>query len=83
MKRGSLLRVKNATGVRAGALVQTSENEAISRARQAFATIDAYEDPGYWYIFYQVGGLVATVRILNTKSSGKDVGFYCWAIQLL
>ena len=75
MKRGSLLRVKNATGVRAGALAQTSENEAISRALQAFATIDAYEDPGYWYIFYQVGGLVATVRILNTKSSGKDVGF--------
>ena len=76
LKPGVLLQVLSSTGVRAGVLTQTSgTNEPITMARKAFATKNAYDDPGYWFFFYQKDGLVGAVRILKTKHSKTEVGY--------
>lgn len=74
IRPGILLKVLDVSGVRAGVLTEAKPGQPVSAARKAFATGDAYADPGYWFFFYEAGGLLAAARVFTTKNSGKQVG---------
>ena len=74
IRPGVLLKVLDVSGVRAGVLTEAKPGQPVSAARKAFATGDAYADPGYWFFFHEANGLLAAVRVFTAKNSGKQVG---------
>jgi hypothetical protein len=75
IKPGTLLKVVNVSGIRAGVLTQAKPDQPVSTARKAFVSGDAYADAGYWFFFHEADGLLAAARVFTAKSSGKQVGY--------
>lgn len=75
IRPGVLLKVLDVSGVRAGVLTEAKPRQPVSAERKAFATGDAYADPGYWFFFHEAGGSLAAARVFTAKNSGKQVGY--------
>lgn len=78
IRPGTFLKVRSATGVRAGSLTQAAPGQSVISSRKSFDTSQAYADAGYWFFFYELDGLLAAVRLFTTRSSGKQV---CYSLM--
>ena len=71
VRAGEVYDVQSASGVRAG--IHGPQTGRLQTSQRSFKVDDAYRDPGQWFFYYDVDGMLLATRNFVTRTSGKSV----------